>query len=83
MTPFEAIYGKNPPSVLSYLLGVSKVREVDQTTTVREAILHTLKDNLVMAQNHMKQQEVQGHSEHHFAKGDHVFLRLQPLRKLH
>jgi hypothetical protein len=54
MTPFEAVYGKNPPSILSYFSGVSKVQVVDQTLTVREAILHTLKDNLVMAQNRMK-----------------------------
>jgi transposase InsO family protein len=26
MTPFEEVYGKNPPSVLSYLPGVSKVQ---------------------------------------------------------
>jgi hypothetical protein len=29
MTPFEAIYDKNTPSVLSYMPGVSKVWEVD------------------------------------------------------
>jgi hypothetical protein len=34
MTPFEAVYGQNPPSFLSYMLGVSKVQEVDQTLTV-------------------------------------------------
>jgi hypothetical protein len=34
MTPFEAVYGKNPPSVLSYLPDVSKVQVVDQTLTV-------------------------------------------------
>jgi hypothetical protein len=67
MTPFEAVYGQKPPSVLSYLPGVSKVQVVDQTLTVQEAILHTLKDNLVMAQNHMKQQADQGRSEHQFA----------------
>jgi hypothetical protein len=49
MTPFEAVYGQKPPSVLSYLPGVSKVQVVEQTLTVREAILHTLKENLVMA----------------------------------
>jgi hypothetical protein len=47
MTPFEAIYGKNPPSVLSYMLGVSKVQEVDNNIVVREAILSTLKTNLL------------------------------------
>ena len=43
MTSFEAVYGHKPPSVLSYLLGVLKVQAVDQTLTVREAILCTLK----------------------------------------
>jgi hypothetical protein len=70
MTPFEAVYGQNPPSFLSYLLGASKVQAVDLTLTSREAILHTLKENLVMAQNHMKQQADQGRSEHQFAEGD-------------
>ena len=49
--------------------------------TVREDILRTLKENLVMAQNHMKQQADQGHSERQFAKGDQVFLWLQPYKK--
>jgi hypothetical protein len=74
MTPFEAVYGQKTPSVLSYLPGVSKVQAVDQMLTVREAILHTLKENLVMAQNCMKQQEDQGHSERQFTEGDQVFL---------
>jgi hypothetical protein len=43
MTPFEAVYGKNSPSFLSYFLGVSKVQVVDQMLTVREAIFYTLK----------------------------------------
>ena len=81
MTPFEAVYGQKPPSVLSYLLGTSKVQAVDQTLTVREDILHTLKDNLVMAQNRMKQQANQGHSERQFEEGDQVLLRPQPYKK--
>jgi hypothetical protein len=81
MTPFEAIYGQNPPSILSYFPGVSKVQAVDQTLTSREAILHTLKENLVMAQNRMKQQADQGRSECQFEEGDQVFLQLQPYNK--
>jgi hypothetical protein len=34
MTPFEAVYGQKPPSVLSYLPGTSKVQAIDQTLTV-------------------------------------------------
>ena len=81
MTPFEAVYGHKPPSVLSYLPGASKVQAVYLTLTAREAILHTLKENLVMAQNHMKQQADQGHYERQFAEGDQVFLRLRPYKK--
>jgi hypothetical protein len=54
---------------------------VDQTLTVREDILHTLKENLVMAHNHMNKQADQGHSERQFGEGDLVFLRLQPYKK--
>jgi hypothetical protein len=81
MTPFEAVYGQKTLLVLSYLPGVLKVQAVDQTLIVREVILHTLKENLVMAQNHMKQQVDQGHFERQFAEGDQVFLRLQPYKK--
>jgi hypothetical protein len=34
-----------------------------------------------MAQNHMKQQENQGHSERQFLEGGQVFLSLQPYKK--
>jgi hypothetical protein len=73
MTPFEALYGQKPPSVLSYLPSTSKVQAVDQTLIVQE--------NLVMAQNRMKQQADQGRSERQFAEGDQVFLRLQPYKQ--
>ena len=49
--------------------------------TVRESIIHTLKENLVMDQNRMKQQEDQGHSKCEFTEGDQVFLQLQPYKK--
>jgi hypothetical protein len=49
--------------------------------TVQESILHTLKENLVMAQNHMKQQADQGRSECQFVEGDQVFLRLQSYKQ--
>jgi hypothetical protein len=81
MTPFDVVYGHKPPLVLSYLSGTSKVQAVDQTLTVREDILRTLKENLVMAQNCMKQQADQGRSERQFVERDQVFLRLQPYKQ--
>jgi hypothetical protein len=41
--------GKRPPLVLSYMLCVSKVQEVENNLTVRAPILFTLKENFVMA----------------------------------
>jgi hypothetical protein len=67
--------------VLSYIPGVLKVQVIDQTLTVCEAILHTLKENLVMAHNCLKQHVNQGRSEHHFVEGNQVFLQLQPYKK--
>jgi hypothetical protein len=81
MIPFEAVYGENPPSVLEYLPGASKIQAIVLTLTTREAILCTLKENLVMAHNHLKQQAYQGHSECQFIEGDQVFLRLQPYKQ--
>jgi hypothetical protein len=49
--------------------------------TVCEAILHTLKENFFMAQNHMKKQANQGHSEREFVEGDQVFLQMQPYKQ--
>ena len=56
MTPYETIYGKNPPSITSYLLGTSKVHEVETLLQNRKWTLETLKDNLAMDKNHMKNQ---------------------------
>lgn len=44
-------------------------------------MLTHLIDNLHQAQNRMKQQANQHHSECTFQEGDQVFLRLQPYKK--
>jgi hypothetical protein len=54
MTPFEAFYGQPPMSMILYLLILSKVQEVDNNLTSHADIVCILKDNLVLAQNHMK-----------------------------
>jgi hypothetical protein len=45
-------------------------RWLTKLLTIREVVLHTLKENLVMAQNRMKQQADQGRYERQFAEGD-------------
>lgn len=51
MTPYEVVYGKQPPLVTSYLLRMSKVQAVETLLQSRQRTLATRKANLVMAQN--------------------------------
>jgi hypothetical protein len=82
MTPFMALYGYHPPSITSSLKEKSKVQAVEDHIENQQQILQILKDNLTMAQNRMKQQEDQHHSERSFEVGDWVFLRLQPYKQM-
>jgi hypothetical protein len=56
MTPYETMYGQQPSIVTSYLPSTSKVQAIDNLLQGGAATLADLKDNLHMAQNHMKQQ---------------------------
>ncbi|KAL6323200.1 hypothetical protein AAG906_027482 [Vitis piasezkii] len=71
MTPFQALYGRLPPTIPHYLMGTTPVHAVDQNLASRDAILRQLKTNLHAATNRMKQYQV----------GDMVFLKLQPYRQ--
>lgn len=53
MTPYEAVYGRAPPSLLDYLAGTSPVAEVDNLLIDRAILLQTLRDNLQRAQQRM------------------------------
>jgi hypothetical protein len=48
----------------------------------QQEVLQILKDNLTMAQNHMKQQADQHCGERIFEVEDWVFLRLQPYKQM-
>ena len=76
MTPYYIVYSQQPPSSISYLSGNSKVHAVDNLLQSHYFTLVALKDNLVMAQNCMKQQVDQHHSDRAVEEGDHVFLCL-------
>jgi len=78
MTPFMALYGYHPPSITSYLRENSKVQVVKHHIKHKQQVLQLLNDNLMFAQNRMKQQTDQHRSERSFDVGDWVFLWLQP-----
>jgi hypothetical protein len=48
MMPYEAVYGKRPSVITTYLPGTSKVQSIDKMLQVHTTILIDLKDNLNM-----------------------------------
>jgi hypothetical protein len=59
MMPYEVVYVQQLPLVVSYLPGTSKVQEMKTLLHNCQLTLATLKDNLAMTQNRMKQQAYQ------------------------
>jgi hypothetical protein len=70
LTPFMVLYGYHPPFITYSLKEKSKVQEVEAHIELQQQVLQILKDNLAMAQNHMKQQEDQHCSERSFEVGN-------------
>jgi hypothetical protein len=63
MTPYEEVYGQQTPTINTYILGTSKVQSIDTILQGQTTTLSTLKDNLHMDENRMKQQVDQHRSE--------------------
>lgn len=66
MSPFQIVYGHDPPRLLSYLLCTAKVDVVDRELCARDQLLAAAHDKLLMAQNYMKRVYDKGHREVHF-----------------
>ncbi|GKA21451.1 ty3-gypsy retrotransposon protein, partial [Tanacetum coccineum] len=56
MTPFQALYGRVPPSIVPYPPGSSKVAAIDELLVERNVLLRQLKENLFAARNRMEMQ---------------------------
>jgi hypothetical protein len=80
-TPFQALYGRLPPTFPLYATGSSPVNEVDHSLQVRDTLLRNLKQNLANARNRMKQLVDRGRRDVEFIEGDLVYLKLQPYRQ--
>lgn len=81
MTPFEALYGVPPPTLLQYVTGTIQNAELDFQLRSREEIINLLRKNLLAAQGVMKQQYDKNHTPREFQVGDMVYLRLQKYKQ--
>ncbi|KAA8517478.1 hypothetical protein F0562_017771 [Nyssa sinensis] len=53
-TPFEVVYGRTPPTLLSYIQGTAKVASVEEELLSRDQMVKELRVNLKEAQERMK-----------------------------
>lgn len=81
MTPFQALYGRQPPDLIDYRPGDTVVQEVDRRLTMRDEILRTLKLNLQIAWERMKRFTDEKRTEKEFDEGEWVCLRLHPFHQ--
>ncbi|XP_071722064.1 uncharacterized protein [Rutidosis leptorrhynchoides] len=70
-TPFEVLYGRPPPRLISYVPSTSRVDAIDETLLCRDEKLIEIRARLHQAQNHMKLQHDKHHHELSFAIGDY------------
>ena len=80
-TPFEAIYGRPPPTLKQFILGENKVPAVEDALRLRDEIMRQLKCNLDRAQHRMKATTDKHRRELHFQVGDMVLVKLQPYKQ--
>jgi len=80
MTPFQALYGRPPPTIPHYHEGSCSVYEVDQSLASLDELLRQLNENLHATSNRMKQQADSKRRDIEYKVGEMVFLKLHPYR---
>lgn len=81
MTPYKALYGKDPPSLNYHQVQKSKVANINEFLKERADLQVLLKQNLAKSQERMKYYADQRRSEREFNEGEEVFLKLQPYKQ--
>ncbi|KAL0546148.1 hypothetical protein IC582_016054 [Cucumis melo] len=77
-TPFQVVYGRPPPPLLSYGEYKTSNNEVELLLKERDLAINALKENLHVAQNRMKKMASMKRRELKFKVGDEVFPKLKP-----
>nr|GEV58696.1 retrotransposon protein, putative, unclassified [Tanacetum cinerariifolium] len=80
-TPFKAVYGRDPPTIVPFVRGETRVADLEVQLLQRDDMLKLLKEQILKAQTRMKQHADAHWREVTFSPGDYVFLRLQPYRQ--
>ncbi|MCH79343.1 hypothetical protein A2U01_0000091, partial [Trifolium medium] len=80
-SPFEVVYGRQPPTILKFLSNETKVAAVALELSERDEALAQLKLHLLKAQQQMKKYADNKRRDLKFEVGEWVFLKLRPHRQ--
>ncbi|KAK2367199.1 hypothetical protein QL285_080510 [Trifolium repens] len=81
MTPFKALYGRDPPHITRYQHHPGDTPTLQEELMERDRILQQLKSNLERAQQYMKKQADKHRRDVNFQIGELVLVELQPYRQ--
>jgi len=73
-SPFEVVYGRPPPTLLSYEPGSSGLEAVDRSLLERDEFIMEVKDRLQLAQQVMREYYDRTNRDIHYDVGDWVWL---------
>jgi hypothetical protein len=75
-SPFKMVYGRDPPSIRTYIEGEARLLAVHQQLSARDEFLVEIHDWLEQAQQHYKLHYDRKHRDVEFQVDDWVWLRL-------
>ena len=76
------VYGRKPPSLLSYGDGDTSNSTLDEQLRERDIVLAALREHLLLAQQQMKQYADHKRRNVEYQVGELVFLKIRPYRQL-
>ncbi|XP_058734067.1 uncharacterized protein LOC131605768 [Vicia villosa] len=81
MTPFKALYGRDPPNLMDYVQHSSSEVDLESALQQQQEVLAKLKQHLRKSRITMEKQANVKRKHVTFREGDWVLLKLQPYRQ--
>ncbi|PHT44079.1 putative LRR receptor-like serine/threonine-protein kinase [Capsicum baccatum] len=81
MTPFQALSGREPPTIARYILGSTTSELVESYLLQRDEVLQVLKNNLLKVQNRMKLLADKSRTNTVLEVGDWTYVKLKPFKQ--